>query len=306
MENKPNEAVIQNFEKVKTILEKIAETRSLDPALMEEALTICDKYPQVLEVQYGSEQQNLGMIAAFLEHDYMLKSLDKIMLKSLDNKEASLQQDKQGRNIGMYAAMLRIETVTLKALDNKEASLQQSKSGHNIGMYAAISKMENATLKALDNEEASLQQEEYGYNIGMYAAASNLENATSKALDNEKASIQQNKRGYNIGMLSALSKMENATLKALDNEEASIQQNKRGNNIGMLAAESGMVEATLKALLGNRDAMKKKNDLGYSIKDIATKNPKMVKVLKEASKIKALNKKTSKGEPSDTEQSLGL
>ena len=60
MENKPNEAVIQNFEKVKTILEKIAETRSLDPALMEEALTICDKYPQVLEVQYGSEQQSIG------------------------------------------------------------------------------------------------------------------------------------------------------------------------------------------------------------------------------------------------------
>ena len=93
----------------------------------------------------------MGMLAV----DY--KEWDDVVLKALDNYEASIQQDNSGKNIGMMAAINRREKATLKALDNPVASVQQSKYGMNIGMYAASKCMVKPALKALENVEARKQ-----------------------------------------------------------------------------------------------------------------------------------------------------
>ncbi len=67
-------------------------------------------------------------------------------------------KDSAGMNIGMIAAHANVEPVTLKTLDNKDASVQQDNSGWNIGMHAASFEMEEATNKALQNEEAAKQK----------------------------------------------------------------------------------------------------------------------------------------------------
>lgn len=91
------------------------------------------------------------MIAA----NYHLK---KVVLRCLENNMASLQQDKDGRNIGMYAVSNRLEDVAIKALDNKEASLQQDFFGNNIGMWAALWKLKNVAMKSMENKAAATQK----------------------------------------------------------------------------------------------------------------------------------------------------
>ena len=78
-------------------------------------------------------------------------------------------QDKNGRNLGMWAATYGLEKATLKALDNKQASLQQDVKGRNIGMYAAKKNLKNATIKALQNAEASIQYDKNKKTILGYA-----------------------------------------------------------------------------------------------------------------------------------------
>lgn len=189
------------------------------------------------------EGYNIGMLAAKLK-------LEDVVLRALDNMEASLQQSYIGKmNIGMYAAEYDLEKATIKALDNAEASLQQSTYRENIGMKAAKYGLEEATIKALDNYEASIQQDFWGYNIGMYAVQSRLEKASLKALDNEKASLQYTKQEQNtIGLMAVEKGMEKVALKALENPLACTHQNKFGRNIGMEAMMKRMENVGLKAL----------------------------------------------------------
>ena len=196
----------------------------------------------VLYIKGGKLKQTLAMMAAEV-------GFERVVLEALDNENASLLTDTEGKNLGMYAAYHKLEKATLKALDNKQASLQKCKYwGKNIGMYAADSKMETVVLKALENNEASTQQDADGFNLGMHCANFQLEKATLKALDNPIASVQQNKGGYNIGMFAAKYGLEQATLKALDNYTASYQKTKYGSNIGILAAAKELSYAAAKAV----------------------------------------------------------
>ena len=71
----------------------------------------------------------------------------------MDNATIEYLKNTYGNNIGMLAAIHKMEDVTLKALDNHEASLQQAGNGWNIGMYTAHYKMEDLTIKALDKNK---------------------------------------------------------------------------------------------------------------------------------------------------------
>jgi len=88
--------------------------------------------------------------------------------KALDNKEACLQRNTDGHNIGMMAALHCLEKASLKAIENKEASLQQDLCLRNLGMFVAFRGYDEATLKALDNEESNLQQDTCGRTIFNY------------------------------------------------------------------------------------------------------------------------------------------
>ena len=133
------------------------------------------------------------------EH-FKVKETEEKILKIIEEDERVLtKQNLSGCNIGMMAAELGLENVVLRSLDNEEASLQQDEYGYNIGMYSAMHKLEKATIKALNNEKASLQQEKIcDMNIGMISARYGLEKATLKALDNKKACLQKCSEGFNI------------------------------------------------------------------------------------------------------------
>lgn len=214
------------------------------------------KYKDVLDVINDEFDRYNRQIEPEMEklnghHHFALKEIeDKIIRLIDDNEEILTIPIKYGEeNLGIYAAKLGLENVVLRILDNTQASIYQNHLGYNIGMIAAKQKMEKATLKALDNPIASIQQNKYGCNIGMLAAANEMEKCVLKALDNPIASCQQGGEvNENIGMVAALNKLENAVIKALDNEEACRQLNAFRYNIGFMAAKYGLKNATLKAL----------------------------------------------------------
>ena len=116
---------------------------------------------------------------------FRAKEIEEKVLSLIEEDERVLLiQDEEvyNRNIGMKAAMLKLEEIVLRSLDNYEASIQQGSALHNIGMMAAQNGLEKATLKALDNAEASIQQDNFGKNIGMYAISSKLIDASMKAI----------------------------------------------------------------------------------------------------------------------------
>ena len=186
----------------------------------------------------------------------MSTKLFKAVLKALDNHELCCQKSGYwGQTLGMFCAIDGYEEGVLKALDDKEAShLRCSLKGKNIGMYAAENGLNKAVLKALDDYDLSTQRDDEGFNIGTHSAGNCDEEVLIKALDNEEASLQQTYYGQsNIGMLCAQRGFKYATLKALDNYQASVQTNRHGLNIGMLAARSDLEECVLKAL-DNKEA----------------------------------------------------
>ena len=95
-----NKEVFQYATKIKAILEKMVVEGINDVSIKASLLKIIDKNPKILTVKLGNHRCNLGMIAADLKAEWFV-------LKALDYKDASLQQDYKGQNIGMHAAQAR-------------------------------------------------------------------------------------------------------------------------------------------------------------------------------------------------------
>ena len=92
--------------------------------------------------------------------------LDKAALKALDNYEASIQKNEDGKNMGMLAAENYLEKVVLKALDNKMARTQKDYFGKNIlfmsKMYNLGYAIEKGQMLAeLDKEHPELFDNDY-------------------------------------------------------------------------------------------------------------------------------------------------
>jgi len=102
------------------------------------------------------------------------------IIKSLKHPTYPIQQNNYGLNMGMILAS-NGNRLSLLALDNKEASLQQDKNGRNIGMICAEKYFEEGVQKALDNIDASCQQDENGKTIGILSAEQRLNGCTKKA-----------------------------------------------------------------------------------------------------------------------------
>ena len=214
----------------------------------DKVLRLIDEDDRVLTIM-GRTKDNIGMWACRLR-------LENIVLRALDNHEASIQQDFGGENIGMMAARYGLENAVIKALDNYEASIQRSNLNcDNIGMLAAKAGMEMAVLKALDNPVASTQQNLNGDNIGILAANKSLEVATIKALDNEEACKQKNFFNYNIAMFAAINEMEDATLKALDYDFLRTSRNSQNGRC--------LIDYVLKSNMDKAKEKLEKENLGY-------------------------------------------
>lgn len=99
---------------------------------------LCKKNPQLLEIQFGDDNENLGMIAARLK-------LEWFVLMSLDNDVASIQQNKYGWNIGMYCAWYMLEDATIKALKNEVARNQTNNNGETIESMARKKHLQNVS-----------------------------------------------------------------------------------------------------------------------------------------------------------------
>ena len=259
-------------------------------ALEEKVLTIINKVPKMLTVQ-DKNKCNIGMIACEF-------GLEKVVLKALENYDASIQQDKAGMNIGMHAAFWGLEEATLKALDNSKASIQQCDTfypegfdsnrtwmktndprhrnivwkGLNIGMFAVKGHLRRASLKALDNPYASTQTDENKQNIGMMAAQNKLQDVVIKALKNKKAALQQDFHSkMNMGMYAAYFGLEEAALRALDDEQVSTQTSSEGLNIGMIAAKAKLSNVVKKACMYD-SVREQKTPSGKTMLDIAQEN----------------------------------
>jgi len=58
--------------------------------------------------------------------------------------------------------------ITLKALENKEASVIQDNDGYNIGMWAALNNDKDSVLLAVENEELRNQRNDSGMTMLYY------------------------------------------------------------------------------------------------------------------------------------------
>lgn len=203
------------------IIEHIDETKEYIEKL--KIIHVKRKYKDVIQAvndefdrynkQIKPEMKNLN------GHEHIAKKEieDRIIRLIDDNEEILTIPFHYGLdNLGIIAAKNGLENVVLRVLDNHEASTFQNMDGYNLGMIAAKHKLEKATLKALDNPIASLQQDRYGQNIGMIAAMNKLESVVLKALDNEEACKQINDFRYNIGFMTAQYGLGNAVLKTLE------------------------------------------------------------------------------------------
>ena len=261
-------------------------------------LSLIEFDPSVLTIQNPEEHHslgknyNIGMLAAAF-------GLEAVVIRALDDKVASVQQNSDGYNIGMVAARKKMESAVLKALDNKEASAQVDHCLYNIGMTAAMSGLEQATIKAMENTETRLAVSKYANkNIAMHAADSLLKNAVMKALDIPELYMQKdgsldhlgfyclrypelhdcalkaisipelavtgNYLQQNMGMVAADLRQEDIVIKALENEEVALQRNIYHENLGMIAAKRGLRTATLVALK-NEQAATQQAERGYNI-----------------------------------------
>lgn len=74
----------------------------------------------------------------------------------------------------MWAADLGLEEIVILTLDNKEASTQQDNDGYNIGMWAARSGLKNATQKAFLYPVGRYHKNKYGDSIESLALQNNI------------------------------------------------------------------------------------------------------------------------------------
>ena len=175
-ENKQEEL----YKSVKKYIQKICKEDEQNAD--EKVLELLKKLPiTFLSYQCLANKSTIGMYLTGY------KKLNKSLNFILEKNELLLQQDKNGKNIGMWAAESKLEEAVKKALENKEASLQQNKVGWNIGMYAAESKLEEAVKKALDNKEASLQQDKNGKTIKDYTVKYGIIKKKSKKVEQQLA-----------------------------------------------------------------------------------------------------------------------
>lgn len=162
------------LKEVKPEVEKLnGHTHFRQIEIENEIVDLINSNEKVLTFQFSRFSENIGMTASRL-------GLEKVVLRSLDNEDASIQQNRKGVNIGMMAAIHGLEEATFKSLDNEIASVQQNQQGFNIGMYAALMGMETCVLKSLDNEVSSKQSNSTSWNIGKFSYLNNLEKATEK------------------------------------------------------------------------------------------------------------------------------
>lgn len=85
------------------------------------------KYPKIMTTTIN------GVSAAVIMLDRF--KLVQATLVALDNKEASVQQDPDGKNLGMYCMESQIPVLMDKALDNPDACMQRDKNGLTIYDY---------------------------------------------------------------------------------------------------------------------------------------------------------------------------
>lgn len=181
-----------------------------------------------------------------------------LILKALDDFELSTHQDDGMANLGMHAAICRMEKAAAKAIKNSVAAKQVESSGRTIGMISAIFGLKEASLMALEDKNLAIMQDDFGQTIGhlavKYAAACDYRfiDVVLKALDNPELARIQDKNGYNIGMQAAVTRdngLEDIVLKALDDPIAAIQTSIAGYNMAWLAVqESDMERVAIKAL----------------------------------------------------------
>jgi len=115
-------------------------------------------------------------------------------------------KDDFGRTLGFDACELELEDVVLRILDNHDASLIQDDNGKNIGIEAMSTKLFKAVLKALDNHELCCQKSGYwGQTLGMFCAIDGYEEGVLKALDDKEAShLRCSLKGKNIGIILSI------------------------------------------------------------------------------------------------------
>ena len=203
------------------IIEHIDETKEYIEKL--KIIHVKRKYKDVIQAVNNEFDRYNRQIKPEMEklngHEHIAKKeLEERLIRLIDDNEEILTIPFHYGldNLGTIAAKNELENVVLRVLDNHEASIFQNIDGYNIGMLSAKHKLEKATLKALDNPIASLQQDRYGQNIGMIAAMKKLESVVLKALDNEEACKQLNNFRYTIGFMTAQYGLRNAVLKVLE------------------------------------------------------------------------------------------
>lgn len=102
------------------------------------------------------------------------------IIKGLKHPEYPLHQNDDGFNMSMILAC-NDSRLTIMALENKEASLQQNILGQNIGMICAERYFEDGVNKALENIDATKQRDVNGKTIGIISADRHLTGCTIKA-----------------------------------------------------------------------------------------------------------------------------
>ncbi len=134
---------------------------------------IIKKQPKVLRLQ-NEEKLNLGMMA-------VLYGMFDVVNIALSDKVASVQTDKNEKNIGLYLS----ETKYYEKQDQRD-------------WYRKDDSIDELLIKALKNPIASIQQDCNGNNIGMNVARRKSVKVLKIALKNPVASKQKNKRGETI------------------------------------------------------------------------------------------------------------
>ncbi len=130
------------------------------------------------------------------------------------NPKAARLSNKSNKTLGMIAAEYGLLSVVDEVLKDGYASIQQDEQGKNIGMYLAeyalkfnykaniytynSDYIDNILIKALKNKPASIQQDKNGNNIGMLAVQRNSKRVTKVVLKNVTACSQKNMEGKTV------------------------------------------------------------------------------------------------------------
>lgn len=124
---------------------------------------------------------------------YKLKASEIKTLQEIFNKypEVLTYQAEVGMNLGMWACKYKMEPVVFMALDNADASIQQDKNGWNIGMRAAYKGMAKATTKALQNTQARKQKNVLNNTIESLAKENGLSYVVKKSYKSKYFALEE-------------------------------------------------------------------------------------------------------------------